>query len=67
MKKIHASTLLIFLTLTSCKKKHDCVCSTPTLESAQTINDTKKNATNKCADIEKEFQTQYPDMKCKLQ
>lgn len=67
MKKLYALTLLTLLTVTSCKKNYDCVCSTATLESAQTINDTKKKATNKCADIEKNFQTQYPDMRCNLQ
>lgn len=57
------------LTLTSCEKDRDCMCGSrekPQLEAVALYHDTKKNATTKCDDLEKEIRKSYPDAECNL-
>lgn len=70
MKKIYALTFLTIVAVTSCKKDYQCNCNSTQLPQLEivptTIHDTKKNAKNKCADIEKQSQTNSYDVKCEL-
>ena len=68
-KIIYILTLPTILTLTSCKKDRDCMCGskqTPQLEAVGLYHDTKKNATKKCDDQEKEIRKSFPDAECEL-
>ncbi len=61
--------LLSIFTLTSCEKDRNCMCGSkekPQLEAVGLYHDTKKNATKKCEDLEKEIRKSFPDAECEL-
>ncbi len=68
MKTVGSIAILMIVLSTACKKKYSCECSGPGgVYSTTPINDTKRKAKQKCADINKEQQTMpWSEINCSL-
>ncbi|MFN7910406.1 MAG: hypothetical protein ACK5QC_01200 [Bacteroidota bacterium] len=71
MKSIKSKIIITYISFSllnvSCKKNYNCICSTASSEGATIINDKKKNAKEKCSDMENELKATQASFTCVLQ